>query len=135
MAEVDHAQVRLYCTAIGESGAIHRDRAEAIRSGFRDIPTPEAFAFCIGMDEQPLMEIAEVLGLDPGRTLHAEQTFAFHSTLCVGDVVEITTELDRIFERKGGLLRFARLKRTLRDTTTGSLVNEQTILLVEVGRE
>jgi hypothetical protein len=114
-ASVDAAEIRAFALAIGETDRVYFDESAAIERGYRSIPAPPTFAFCLKMKHQPESPdrlLWRVLGTDgAGITLlHAEQAFVYESAICAGDVLTFEEHIADIYEKKGGALVFVVLE-------------------------
>jgi acyl dehydratase len=110
-ALVDAGDIRAFARAIGETDPKYFDERAALAAGYRSIPAPPTFAFCLKLkhqSESPDKLLWSVLGIDgAGVTLlHAEQSFAFESAICAGDALNFEEHVADIYEKKGGALVF-----------------------------
>jgi acyl dehydratase len=114
-ARVDAGEITAFARAIGDSNPIYCDESAAVAKGYRSIPAPPTFAFCLKMKQQtesPDQLLWKVLGTDgAGITLlHAEQSFAYDSAICAGDTLSFEEHIADIYEKKGGALVFVVLE-------------------------
>jgi acyl dehydratase len=102
---VEAAQLRMFLGSIGENGPIFRDAKVAMAAGFRGIPIPATYLFCLHMlsAEEPYQFYREI-GIEVGRLLHGEQNFTYHSQVCVGDVLSFQAEIADVVDKKGGAM-------------------------------
>lgn len=104
-ARVEPLRLKFFLNTIGEKDPVYHDSAAARRAGFRDIPIPPTYLFCLqSLDNPGSLEVLDILGIDIGRILHGEQKFVFHKPACVGDEVIFTTRVGPIVHKKGGAL-------------------------------
>ncbi|GGC82462.1 MaoC family dehydratase N-terminal domain-containing protein [Chelatococcus reniformis] len=104
-ATVEPKRLRFFLKAIGEEGAIYHDKAAAQAAGFRDIPVPPTYLFCLQMmDAERPFALTEDLGVDVGRLLHGEQGFRYHKPVYVGDELTFTTRIVDMADKKGGAM-------------------------------
>lgn len=102
-ATIEPGRLRFFLDAIGETGAIYRDREAARAAGFRDIPVPPTYLFCLRMMDDPRpMALFDELGIDIGRLLHGEQGFVYHQPAYVGDTLTFSNRIVNVAEKKGG---------------------------------
>jgi acyl dehydratase len=114
-ARVEAREISAFARAIGDLNPIYFDESAAIAKGYRSIPAPPTFAFCLKMKQQtksPDQLMWKVLGTDgAGITLlHAEQSFAYEATICAGDALTFEEHIADIYEKKGGALVFVVLE-------------------------
>jgi acyl dehydratase len=114
-ASVDAQEIRAFARAIGETDLMYFEEPAALARGYRSIPAPPTFAFCLKMkhqSESPDKLLWEVLGTDgTGITLlHAEQALSYDSVICAGDALTFEEHIADIYEKKGGTLVFVVLE-------------------------
>jgi acyl dehydratase len=114
-ARVDAREIGAFARAIGDFDPIYFDESAALARGYRAIPAPPTFAFCLKMRQQtesPDRLLWRILGTDgAGITLlHAEQSFAYESTICAGDALTFEEHIADIYEKKNGALVFVVLE-------------------------
>jgi len=104
--EVEKGRLRFFAKAIGETNPIYFAEDAARAAGFRSLPVPPTFPFCLEMDRpEPFEDLLE-LGIDLGAILHGEQSFVYHAPICAGDRITIESRITDIYEKKGGALEF-----------------------------
>src|ERR1700761_1024024 len=91
-APLDAREIAAFALAIGETNPVYFDEAVAISQGYRSIPAPLTYAFCLKVRHQrhdPETALRGLLGLPPdlGTLLHAEQGFKFFEPVCAGDTL------------------------------------------------
>ncbi len=104
--EVEKGRLRFFAQAIGETNPIYRDEAAARAAGYRSLPVPPSFLFCLEGEGRELVEELNILGFDLGRILHAEQAFVYHRTAVAGDVLTFDSRVVDVYEKKSGALQF-----------------------------
>lgn len=104
--EVEKAPIRSFARAIGDSNPMYTDETAARAAGYRALVAPPTFAFCLNMMAFEQFGFIEMLGVDPRRILHGEQSFTYHAVICAGDVLTLRLRCADIYERKGGALEF-----------------------------
>ncbi len=105
-AEVEKGRLRLFAKAIGESDPIYSDEAAAQAAGFRSIPMPPTFLFCLEMEQPDPYRWFRDMGIPLPRALHGGQAFRYHRTACAGDVMTFASEIVDIYDKKNGALEF-----------------------------
>jgi acyl dehydratase len=84
--KVEAAQCRAFVNAIGETNPIYRDIDAARKAGFRGLPIPPTYLFCLQMMSlEKAYATYQELGIEVGRLLHGEQGFKYHLPIYVGD--------------------------------------------------
>jgi plasmid stabilization system protein ParE len=106
-AELDRPRLRAFAKSINETDATYSDPDAARAAGFRDLPAPPTYLFCLEMLDAPNpFYFLEDLGVDITRILHGEQSFEYLSSLCAGDRVIFRGRVADVYEKKGGALGF-----------------------------
>lgn len=105
--EVEKGRLRFFSKAIGETNPVYFDEGEARAAGYRSLPVPPTFLFCLEMEVPRPFVLLERLGIDLGRILHGEQSFTYHAPACAGDVLKFQVRVADIYDKKNGALEFA----------------------------
>ena len=105
-AEVEKGRLRLFAKAIGESDPIYSDEAAAQAAGYRSIPMPPTFLFCLEMEQPDPYRWFRDIGIPIPRALHGGQSFRYQKTACAGDVLTFDAEVVDIYDKKNGALEF-----------------------------
>ena len=121
--EVEKGRVRFFAQAIGESNPLYSDEEIARAQGYRSIPIPPTFLFCLEMENSSSSHILEILNVGMDRILHGEQFFRYHRAVCAGDCITFQSRVSDIYSRKGGALEFIVLESTATNQD-GVLVGE-----------
>jgi acyl dehydratase len=105
--EVEKGRLRSFARSIGETRAVYLDEDAAQAAGFRSLPVPPTYLFCLEMldSDAPLQWLTD-LGVDLLHILHGEQRFEYTGTAVAGDTLTFTSRLGDVFEKKNGALRF-----------------------------
>lgn len=104
--EVEKGRLRFFAKATGQTDPIYTDEAAAQAAGYRSLPVPPTFLFCLDMEVPNPFELLEIMDIDLGSILHGEQSFTYHQDVCAGDRVTFRTQVVDIFEKKNGTLEF-----------------------------
>jgi len=104
--EVEPGRLRLFAKAIGETDPVYSDVAAARAAGFRSLPVPPTFLFCLEMERPDPYDWFQDLGIPLARALHGEQSFAYHRIACAGEVLRFAGEVTDIYDKKAGALEF-----------------------------
>ncbi|MFC0282257.1 MaoC family dehydratase N-terminal domain-containing protein [Camelimonas abortus] len=104
-AFVEPRRLRFFIETIGETSPVYHSAEAARAAGYRDIPVPPTYLFCLqGLDNPGSIKVLDMLGVDIGRILHGEQKFVYHRPACVGDWLTYVTRIAAITDKKGGAL-------------------------------
>ena len=103
---LEKGRLRLFAKAIGETNPIFTDEAAARAAGFRSLPMPPTYPFCLGKDIPDPFDTLNLFGLDFAEILHGEQRFRYHALSCAGDTLYGQKRVSDIYERKNGALEF-----------------------------
>ena len=104
--EVEKGRLRFFAKAIGETDPVYTDESAARDAGHPGLPVPPTFLMCLNSEIGDLVELLNVLQMDLGRILHAEQSFTYHRMAYAGDTLSFTTTVSDVYEKKGGALVF-----------------------------
>lgn len=104
--EVEKGRLRLFAKAIGETDPIYTDEQAARAAGYRALPVPPTFLFCLEMERPDAYAWFDHLGLPLTKALHAEQHFSYHRMAFAGDLLSFDSRIADIYDKKGGLLEF-----------------------------
>ncbi|MNP28589.1 hypothetical protein D3C76_1215620 [compost metagenome] len=105
-AELEKGRLRFFAHAIGETDPIYSDEAAANAAGYKSLPMPPTFLFCLQGEGRDLVEELNIYGFDLGRILHAEQEFIYHKPAVAGDVLTFDARIVDVYDKKGGALQF-----------------------------
>ena len=106
VAEVEKGEIRQFANAIGATDPIHTDLAAAQAAGYPSLVAPPTLVFCLAQRNSEPTDNLVRLGFDVAKLLHGEQHFEYFHPVCAGDTVTLTTRIEDIYEKKGGLLEF-----------------------------
>ncbi len=104
--DVEKGRLRFFAKATGQHDPVYSDEAAARDAGHPTLPVPPTFLMCLNSEIGNLVEMLNVLQLDLGRILHAEQAFDYHRTAYAGDTLSFETKVADVYEKKGGALLF-----------------------------
>lgn len=111
--EVD--AVRRFASAIGETNAVFFDEATARAEGYRSLPIPPTYVFCLKHAVSSPDGVLRSLGVEgeSGKLLHAEQSFEYVAPICAGDRISFRERVADVYEKKDGALVFIVLETTV----------------------
>ena len=104
--EVEKGKLKLFSKAIGETSSVYVDEAAAVSHGYRSLPAPPTFLFCLEMERSDPYDWFLDLEIPLGNVLHAGQSFTYHETACAGDVLQFSGEIVDIYSKKNDELQF-----------------------------
>lgn len=105
--EVEKGRLRFFAKAIGETNPVYTDESAARDAGYRSLPVPPTYFFCLQMldDPDPTSWLAN-LGVNLQNILHGEQGFEYFDMAFAGDTLSFESTITDIYEKKGGALEF-----------------------------
>ena len=133
--EIEKGRLRLFCKAIGETSTVYREEEAALAQGFRSIPVPLTFLFCLEMEREDPYDWFKELNIPLQNVLHGEQKFTYHRIACAGDVLDFSGEVSDVYHKKGGMLEFLIHRNFVKDANSGHDVAEFQRTLVIQHRE
>lgn len=128
-AEVEKGRLRQFARAIGETDPVYSDETAARAAGYRSLPAPPTFAFCLEMDQPQPFAVYQDMGIELARMLHGEQSFVYHRPVCAGDTLTFRARIADIYAKKNGALEFV-VKQTAVDNQHGERVAELRSVIV-----
>jgi acyl dehydratase len=106
ISEASAWRLRFFAKATGQDDPVYIDAEAAHAVGYRGLPLPPTFLFCLDMDAPNPAEVRELLGIDLGKVLHGEQSFTYHQMAFAGDRLSFQGRIADIYAKKGGALEF-----------------------------
>ncbi|WP_420131821.1 MaoC family dehydratase N-terminal domain-containing protein [Rhodopseudomonas sp.] len=104
-AAVEPGRLRYFFETLGESNSVYRDAAAAKAAGYKGIPIPPTYLFCLEMlDNEKPFEFLTALDIDLGKVLHGEQSFTYHAPVVVGDTLTFQSGVASVADKKGGAM-------------------------------
>lgn len=116
-AVVEAEAARGFARAIGETNPVFFEEAAALAQGYRGLPIPPTYAFCLKHLGAAPDGVLRTLGVEggSGKLLHAEQAFEYLIPICAGDRLCFRERVADVFEKKGGALTFIVLETQVTD--------------------
>jgi acyl dehydratase len=116
-AVVEAEAVRRFARAIGETNAVFFDEAAARAQGYRGLPIPPTYVFCLKHAGSSPDGTLRALGVEggAGKLLHAAQAFEYLQSICAGDRLCFRERVADVFEKKSGALVFIVLETRVTD--------------------
>ncbi|TDF83859.1 MaoC family dehydratase N-terminal domain-containing protein [Pseudomonas sp. H9] len=121
--EVEAGRLRFFAKATGQQDPRYSDPEAARAAGYKNLPVPPTFLFCLDMEAGGSGSVLKRLNIDLGKILHAEQAFTYHQPAFAGDRLSFETRIVDIYDKKGGALEFV-VRETRVTNATGDLVAE-----------
>jgi acyl dehydratase len=105
--EVEKGRLRFFAKATGETNPVYTDEAAAKAAGYRSLPVPPSYFFCLQMidDPDPTGWLTK-LGVNLQHILHGEQSFEYLDMAFAGDSLTFESRVTDIYDKKGGALEF-----------------------------
>jgi acyl dehydratase len=128
--EVSREKIKEFADSVGDTNPIYHDAEAAKAAGHPDVLAPPTFLTIINMRAIDVIIHDPELGLDYGRMVHGDQSFAYERPVRVGDRLTVTTYIDDITTRVGNDLLVIRAEINTED---GELVCTTRALLVVRG--
>ena len=124
--EVEKGRLRFFAKAIGETDPVYTDEAAALEAGYRALPVPPTYFFCLQMldDPDPTAWVGEI-GVNLQHILHGEQSFEYLSMAFAGDSLTFESVITDIYDKKNGALEFV-VSQTTVVNQFGTLVSRLT---------
>lgn len=108
---VEAGRLRSFANAIGETNRLYLDEQAAKAAGWRSLPVPPTFLFCLDMERDNPYDYMDTLGIELGKVLHGEQRFDYYQVACAGDRLTFDSRITDIYQKKAGAMEFV-----IRDT-------------------
>ena len=99
--EVSRDKIKEFADAIGDHNPISRDIEAAKAAGHRDLVAPPTFVTIINLRAIDVIIHDPELGLDYGRMVHGDQSFAYTRPVVAGDRLVVTAHVDDVTTRLG----------------------------------
>jgi acyl dehydratase len=131
--EVEKGRLRFFAKAIGETNPIYTDDAAARAAGYRALPIPPTYLFCLENEvPDPFARLTD-MGVDMRKLLHGEQHFKYYAPVCAGDTLTFFPRIADIYEKKGGKLECIVKETTVKDSAGGVVAELRSVLVIRHG--
>jgi acyl dehydratase len=124
--DVEKGRLKFFAKAIGETDPVFSDEEAARAAGYKTIPAPPTFMFCLEMESNSLWDNIAAMGVPVGKILHGSQSFQYHAPIYAGDRITFETKVSSIHDKKGGALEFI--------TEDSTATNQDGVLVGEIQR-
>lgn len=128
--EVEKGRLRFFLKAIGETNPVYNDEQAARAAGYRGIPIPPTFLFCLEREDSHRFDYLQSLGADLHRVLHGEQSFTYHQMVYVGETVTFEPRITDIYDKKGGALEFIVLETAVKDQGGAPVADLRSVIVL-----
>ncbi|MBU2548440.1 MAG: MaoC family dehydratase N-terminal domain-containing protein [Proteobacteria bacterium] len=101
---VERGKIREFAGAIRDPNPVYRDPDHARASGFADVLMPVTFpvSFPLHLDSDNfILDMADRLGLDKGRSLHGECEIEHYRPVCAGETLRAEIVVGDMYEKEG----------------------------------
>jgi acyl dehydratase len=126
--QVGREKIREFADAIGDQNPVYRDPEAARAAGHPDVIAPPTFLTIINLASINSIVMDPELGLDYSRMVHGDQQFSYTRPAHAGDVLLLTTHIDRIMARAGN--DFINLRAEITDSDGGHIATTRAQLVV-----
>ncbi|MEU3621766.1 hypothetical protein BS329_28935 [Amycolatopsis coloradensis] len=99
--EVSREKIREFADALGDTNPLYRDTEAAKAAGHPDVIAPPTFLTIINLASINAIVTDPELGLDYSRMVHGDQRFTYARPVHAGDILSLTTHIDKIMTRAG----------------------------------
>lgn len=104
--DIEKGRLKFFAKAIGETDPVYTDEEAARKAGYKSLPAPPTFLFCLEMETNSLWDNIAAMGVPVGKILHGSQSFTYHAPITAGDKITFVTKVSDIYDKKGGALEF-----------------------------
>jgi acyl dehydratase len=130
---VEKGRLRFFAKAIGETNPVYTDEAAARAAGYRALPVPPTYLFCLENEVPDPFANLTAIGVDLRKLLHGEQRFRYRAPVCAGDVVTFHPRIADIYEKKGGALEFIVKETAVTDAEGTAVAELRSVLVIRHG--
>lgn len=128
---IEAGKVREFAKSIQDPNPVFRDPEAAVQAGFSAIPAPPTYSVVAAHFQEGEGSFSS-LGLDLARVLHGEQSWTFHRTPVVGDVLTGETKVVSVEQKpggRGGVMTFVKLGTEYLDQNGLPVVTEESTVI------
>lgn len=104
--EVEKGRLRYFAKATGQTDRVYVDEGAAAHAGYRSLPVPPTFLFCLEMEACGSSQLCDLFGIGIGQLLHGEQRFTYHAPAVAGDTLSFAGRVTEVNHKKDGALGF-----------------------------
>jgi len=118
---VERGKIKEFASAILDTDPVYRDREYALQQGFKDILMPVTFPVTFGFhlpSENYVVEMAQEIGMDLGKSVHGEFEVIYERPVCAGETLRGEIGIGNIYEKegkRGGKMTFVEMKTSFYD--------------------
>lgn len=129
--EVEKGRLRFFAKVTGQKNSVYTDEDMAKSAGYRSLPVPPTFLFCLGFDAPNPFEIFQVLKVDIGKILHGEQSFTYFKEACAGDVLTFKPRISDIQVKKNATLEVVYHDTSVENQDGELVANLRSVIIVK----
>lgn len=109
---VDADRIRSFAKATGQTDPVYFDVVNAQRQGHPSLLAPPTFLTVVGMaQDNPFPHVTD-LNVSLSNLLYANQRYCYYAPVYAGDTIRLVSEIEDMFDKKGGALQFCVIKQT-----------------------
>jgi len=112
------------------TGEIHTNKETAIEAGYRSLVAPPTFVFTLELERENPFDILELLNVDLGKILHANQSFDYYAPIVAGDEITVQRKITDIFEKKEGALTFIEWETTYTNGGNNCVTKSKSLMVL-----
>jgi len=129
---VEAGRLRSFAKATAQSDPCYSDLEAARAAGYPNLPVPPTYLFCLDSLDSPsnTRSVLDLLNIDIGKILHAEQSFTYHRMIFAGEELTFETRIADMYEKKGGALEFVVRQTKVTDAKNAPVAELDSTLVV-----
>jgi acyl dehydratase len=104
--QIEKGRLRFFAKATGQIDRVYVDEEAALLAGYRSLPAPPTFLFCLEMEACGSNQLCTLFDIDIGQLLHGEQHFAYQAPAVAGDTLNFDGRISEVYHKKDGALGF-----------------------------
>ena len=133
--EVEKGRLRFFAKATGQTDHVYFDEGAAAQAGYRSLPVPPTFFFCLEMEACGSSQLCDLFGIGIGQLLHGEQHFSYHAPAVAGDTLGFNGRVTDVYHKKGGALGFIGVETRVTSQAGTHMADMRRIVVVRMNVE
>lgn len=133
--EVEKGRLRFFAKATGQTDPAYFDEGAAVRAGYRSLPVPPTFLFCLEMEGCGSSQLCNLFGIGIGQLLHGEQHFSYHAPAIAGDILSFVGRVTDVYHKKDGALGFIGVETRVTNQAGVHVADMRRIVVVRMNAE
>jgi acyl dehydratase len=130
--EVEKGRLRFFAEATGQPDRVYVDEGLARQAGYRSLPVPPTFFFCLEMEACGSRQLCDLFGIDIGQLLHGEQHFSYRAPAVAGDTLSFAGRITEVYHKKDGALGFIGVETTVTNQAGVHVADMRRIVVVRM---